>query len=425
MPKPAPPPVDLGIIVALKEEARELLLLAGEREPRDDGAMNSFLFTRGHYRCVVTVVGPMGEMEAARITERQIAIFAPACVVSVGISGGVHKDLRVGDVFIPSHAVQYMQDAKASPLSSGGFHLVPGAPVVEPEFELYTRASGFELSQVALFDRWRADARADLEALIPDAAAREQLLAADLVRADADLLTTGHEASGPVVSAAAAFSTWIQTFDRRIMGLDMETAAVLTVARARAGARPALAIRGISDYGDDRKAKLDDTGKGALRKYAMRNAVRALWALLEAEALPRRAGLTPAALDAEAPPRRAGLTPAAPEAEAPRHVTPAGAGTLPSAPMPSSPVGPPGPAAPPPAAPLTRDQLLDALSRMLPAQFEQLLDRLGVPVGDLAGPMAGQKMRAVDLLRWADQAGALAEVHAAHAEITARRGRRS
>jgi nucleoside phosphorylase len=287
MTKPAVSPVDLGIIVALKEEARELLLLAGEREARDDGTMNSFVFTRGGYRCVVTIVGPMGDMEAARITERQIAVFDPACVVSVGISGGVHKDLRVGDVFIPSHVVQYMQDAKAAPLEAGGFQLVPGAPVVEPSYEAYTRASGFELSQAALFDRWRAEARADLEALIPDAAGREQLFADDLVRADPDLLTTGHEACGPVVSAAAAFSAWIKALDRKIMGVDMETAAVLTVARSRSGARPALAIRGISDYGDHRKEKLDDTGQGALRKYAMRNAVRALWALLDAEVLPR------------------------------------------------------------------------------------------------------------------------------------------
>jgi hypothetical protein len=82
--------------------------------------------------------------------------------------------------------------------------------------------------------------------------------------------------------------------------------------------------------------------------------------------------------------------------------------------------------APPPAAAgviLRRDELLDALGRMLPAQFERLLERVGVPVGDIAGPQAPQGMRAVDVLRWADQAGAVDEVARAHAEITARRPR--
>ncbi|APR86270.1 Hypothetical protein A7982_11619 [Minicystis rosea] len=278
--------VDIGIVIALHEEGKELLALVDRREPCGDGTMNSYLFQRGSYRCVLTIVGPMGETEAARVTERQITIFKPACVVNIGISGGIHKDVRVGDVFVPSHVEQYMQDAKSTPTEQGGFAIVPGAPQVEPSYEAYTRASGFELSHEALFDAWRTEAKADLARLLPDEEKRSKLWATDMVRAEAEILTNGHEACGPVVGAAVAFSEWIRRFNRNIKGLDMESFAVLKVARSREPAVAALVIRGISDYGDHRKEQLDAIGGGALRKYATRNAVRFLWALLDAGALP-------------------------------------------------------------------------------------------------------------------------------------------
>ena len=304
-PMPQPPAtqhVDVGIVIALKEEATQLLDLAGGYVASGDGSMNSYLFTRGSYRCVATLVGPMGEMEAARVTERQITVFDPAAVISIGISGGCHGDLRVGDVYVPQQAVQYLQDAKALPAERGGFHIAPGPPSVQPEFDIYTKASGFDLNHPRLYGRWREDCRRDLEALLPDASVRERLFAEDLVRPEVALVTTGHEASGPVVGAAEAFTTWIRSFERNIKAVDMETAAVLATARSRHPAKPALAIRGISDYGDDRKAKLDAIGSGSLRRYAMRNAVRLLWALLDAEALPLTPRpIAPGAVDAVPP----------------------------------------------------------------------------------------------------------------------------
>ena len=62
---------------------------------------------------------------------------------------------------------------------------------------------------------------------------------------------------------------------------------MLLAAQTRTMPKRALAIRGISDLGDDRKKELDAIEDGLLRRYAMRNAVRLLWALMDAEALPR------------------------------------------------------------------------------------------------------------------------------------------
>jgi hypothetical protein len=62
---------------------------------------------------------------------------------------------------------------------------------------------------------------------------------------------------------------------------------VLAAVYSRADPTRSLILRGISDFGDVRKKKTDAIGAGGLRRYAMRNAVRLLWGLLEAQELPR------------------------------------------------------------------------------------------------------------------------------------------
>jgi nucleoside phosphorylase len=287
-----PRPLDLGIVVALPDELRELLALAGTYTPHHDDDLDAYLFARGPYRCAATLVGDMGEAQAARVTERLIALLDPGSIVVVGVTGGVHDDLRVGDVHVPPQAVQYIQDAKAAPTSAGGFAIVPGAPAYRADYALLAAVRSFEFSHEAAYQRWLGDGRADLATLLP-AAARDRLFKKNLVRPDVRLLADGHVATGPVVGAAAAFSAWIRSHDRNVKSLEMESAAVLLAAQNRHAPRRALAIRAISDLGDHRKQALDQLGGGALRQYAMRNAVRLLFALLDAGAWPRESTAFP------------------------------------------------------------------------------------------------------------------------------------
>ena len=280
-------PITLVIVVALKEETKELLSLVNPHTPRDDGAMNSYVFTRGPHACVVTMVGAMGETEAGRVAERQIACFEPATVITMGISGAIHEDLRVGDVYVPAQAEQYMQDGSARPDGKGGFVIVPGAPASRADNYLHTLVTGFDFNHTDAYDRWRKACRDDLEELLPAAAVRERLVREGVLREAVGMRTDGHEASGPVVVASPEFAAWIRGHDRNVKAADMESAAVLIAAQHRKDPKRALVIRGISDNGDPRKKELDAIGDGALRKYAMRNAVRLLLALLDVGAFPQ------------------------------------------------------------------------------------------------------------------------------------------
>jgi nucleoside phosphorylase len=280
-------PVDIGIVVALREELRELLDLTGGHAPDPYADLDSYLFSRGPYRCAVTLVGEMGSTQASLFTERLTARLDPGVILSIGIAGGVN-DLLAGDVHVPPQAVEYIQDAKASPAGPGGFAIVPGAPAYRADFALLKAARGFEFNHPAAHAAWVAACADDLVELLPDDVKRSALIAERNIRSKVALLTDGHVATGPIVGAAKAFSNWIRSHDRQVKSLEMESAAVLLAAQTRTEPKRALAIRGISDFGDEHKKELDQKGDGVLRRYAMRNAVRLLWALLDVNALPLR-----------------------------------------------------------------------------------------------------------------------------------------
>ena len=124
---------------------------------------------------------------------------------------------------------------------------------------------------------FNACSRRLLESLDEDT--REEMLDANLIRTTPEI-RTGNIASGPIVGATDVFVDWLkERRDRKYLALEMEAAGVLSAAHARS--TETLIIRGISDYSDARKAELDRIGKGALRRYAMNNAIDLLWAYLD------------------------------------------------------------------------------------------------------------------------------------------------
>ncbi len=280
--------VDLGIVIALQEEFRELHDMCGPFTQHKNEKLTSYRFKHGEYQIVAAFVGDMGQSQAGRVADRLIDAWHPESIVSMGIAGGIHDDLRVGDVYVPRQAVEYIQDAKVipKPNAPSEFTLVPGGPARDADFALIEAVRNIEFGHAEIYSRFVAACAQDFEQLLPNESKRKRLIIKDLVRPTVGVLADGHVATGPVVGAAEAFTKWIHGHARNVKALEMETAAVFMSAQQHSNVTRAFAIRGISDYGDDRKAALDKVGEGALRRYAMRNAVRFLWALLDAKVLP-------------------------------------------------------------------------------------------------------------------------------------------
>jgi tetratricopeptide (TPR) repeat protein/nucleoside phosphorylase len=283
--------MDLGIVIALKEEFREFMVLlpvqpAPERDPATGQYGYVFEHPVSHRRCVVTLIGEMNPEPAALQTERLLAHWSPRAVVMLGIAAGIHSDVRVGDVLIASQVDNYLATAKAQGgRTPDSFEFSLGGTVFHADYNLLTQVRNFEFFAPQVFSRWQQDCVQGLTELVPDEAVRTALLKKGLVRAAPDLLDA-HLASDSVVGAAQQFTQWLRSKrDRNLKALDMESAGLMAAAVRRMEPARTLVICGISDYGDERKSDLDAVREGALRRYAMRNATRLLWSLLEAGAL--------------------------------------------------------------------------------------------------------------------------------------------
>jgi nucleoside phosphorylase len=281
--------VDLGIVIALQEDFRELLSLCGTVSQHRSDKLTVYRFNRRQYRVVAAVVGEMGAAPASRVTERMIDAWHPESIASIGVAAGVHDDLRVGDVYAPTQADEYIQDSNASPNPNdpAGCVFVPGGHGRRTDYKIIDAIRNLEVGHSDIYKRFIDGCTDDLKQLVRDADKRQRLLDQSIIRASVRLLADGHVATGPVAAPLEAFTKWVRSHDRHAKALEMETAGVYTSAQEYGKVTRPFAIRGISDYGDDRKKALDEFGDGVLRRYAMRNAVRLLWAMLDGGALPR------------------------------------------------------------------------------------------------------------------------------------------
>lgn len=286
---------DIAVVVALKEELRELWEVTDAPHPWPNstfGAEDYLLSApsdRGRpYRVIVFLMGDMTPPAATQAANRLLA-YRPALAVSLGIACSLDgKDLRLCDVIVPDQVDGY--DAKAKAVDDGNdeWKFERGGEVFRVTDDVVRLADELEFGARVAFDNWGKACAKDLEAMLEE----QDRPIVDALRSGRKLRKTpsivkGHLASGMTVAAAQAFRKWVLQGDRNLKALEMEAVGVLRAAHQRKVPVHTLVLRGISDLGDGDKKALDAIGDGALRKAAMRNATRLLWALMRTGRLPR------------------------------------------------------------------------------------------------------------------------------------------
>lgn len=282
---------DVAVVVALKEEFRILFERFRDRHTHlVDGDRAYYIFDvptqagARSYRCVAVMVGEMGTNRTGVIVEKVLGRWSPSAVVLVGIAGGIHGDVKLGDVIVASEVNNYLEGAKVAGASGSAFQR--GSDSFKTSNGLLDRVRNLEFAGQAHFQRWQAGCGSRRAALPPNANA----LVGDGLLREKPAQREGHIASGPLVVTSSEFVAWIREGDRSCIGVEMEAGGLVIATHMDPSRSEALVIRGVSDFGDDRKAKLDDIGEGVLRQYAMQNAVEFLWCLMEAGVLPQRPG---------------------------------------------------------------------------------------------------------------------------------------
>lgn len=280
---------DIAVLIALKEEFRVFFERIAETHMHlEEEGRSYYRFSAPSragepaYRCVATFIGDMGPNRAGIISEKVLGRWSPSVIAMVGIAGGVHGDVRLGDVVVASQVDNYLEGAKASE-DADGMKIQRAGDEFKTNHELLERVRNFEFVSRPQFARWQATGRARLDGL--GTIAREALLKG-LLR-EVPQQKEGHIASGPLVFASRTMLDWLKDGDRAYLAVEMESGAVMIAAHMDTSQTRALVIRGISDFGDERKTELDAIGAGMFRRYAMENATDLLWSMMSAGLFPR------------------------------------------------------------------------------------------------------------------------------------------
>lgn len=284
-------PVNIGVVIALAEEFGEFYRAFAsppQSEPYDGFTFYRFDYKsadgRVTYRIHTAFIGAMGNDKCALLTDRLINRYGADLVVMLGIAGGMHRDVKLGDVVVAAQVDKFIDSGKA--VGGGPFRIAFGGEAYRATEALLNTLRNFEFASSDLFVTWQKGCAERLAREV-DASAQAQLRSANVLGTVARLHEV-HLAASPVVAASKEFVDWLHTRDRNLKAIDMESGGLMLAAHSQSEPTRTLVLRGISDLADERKQKMDEIGQGGLRRCAMQNATALLLTLLSAGAFAGR-----------------------------------------------------------------------------------------------------------------------------------------
>lgn len=212
----------------------------------------------------------MGHSAAGDAIKDLLAQYDVRMVVCIGIAGGLSGDLRLGDVCYSGQVIDVYENSKAEDAlgEDSGVNLK-----ISPKYystpDAITRSLNYIRTQPDvshLHKEWAQRGGESARELCPDPVIGrdgEEYL-------EQPMCLNGSIACG-FVSKSKAYNDKLEQLDRRLLAIETESGAVFRAAQA--AKIPAIVIRGISDYADASKGKLESSSKGGVRKLAARNAV--------------------------------------------------------------------------------------------------------------------------------------------------------
>jgi nucleoside phosphorylase len=284
-------PIDIAVYVALNEEFNHVLKTVPasptiEEDP--DISATYFIFelddslATKKTKVLLVSAGVMGPPRAAALTAHINSRFRPQNFVVLGISGSLDKGLLLGDVFIPKIVDNYLSVAAATPgEGSGKWSLSTSSGPYRPDSRLLDRVRSFRHIYPSPWQDWKQETDVLADQLLGDK--RSAAIHDNITRDHAALLAEeANLASGELLGRSDAFVEWIKSQDRKYAAMDMESSGVLDVSDLAGKTGPRfIAIRGISDFADERKTQVEADFRGVFRQIAIENAASFLWIAIQ------------------------------------------------------------------------------------------------------------------------------------------------
>jgi nucleoside phosphorylase len=229
---------------------------------------------------VLLSVGRMTEAPVQSAVTDAIRLWRPATTMLVGIAGSLDaKEIRLGDVIVPRRVFGYTEAKAAVVDKKERVRYRPTGHQLDCELSTLARAISMDHAK-----HWRETARRAglrMPKLRPKLLTEEGTAGPRLHLGNNDCLASGNI----VIASRRAAKELLQIFGddigRTLRAVEMEAKGLCEALDRVRPAPPALVVRGISDYADEKKAALEKTSKDGWRRYAAQNAARFLLLLMK------------------------------------------------------------------------------------------------------------------------------------------------
>lgn len=262
----------IGVIIALKEEFRIFNTIMIEESFSQENKGSFFIYKFNNFTIVAVFMGDMGGENASIQTSKLLATYNCSIIINIGIAGALNKDVNVGDIVIADQVESYQKVSKAvQKKDNTTFKLELSGESFKSTRKIVEEIDRLEFQFSKNYIAWKDECSKYLNSILDNDIITE-LLEKKLIL-PSPIAQKGHVASGDTVASSQEFVKLLKTKDRKYLAIEMEAGGVLNTIEKLFSEVNSLIIRGISDLADERKEELDQIGDGALREYAMHNAV--------------------------------------------------------------------------------------------------------------------------------------------------------
>ncbi len=294
--------LDLAFVIALPEEFRFFKDVMGSMKRLTDPRTGQIYYTFqcGDFSCAVLLLGRMGKTTSAQMVERMLHRFNVGTIVSIGIAGSAKPDdINEGDVVVATRVTDFFHRSKVKDhLSKQGemdFTVLTGGSSYQTTQQLVSWVMHMEFSHPEVYNEWKksSDDKAkeifknlavplhfDEERMAKFKEGKERLANVRLHTDDVQIATLD------MVASSKKFAEWLQTSDRNISVIEMESSGVIHTVMQNLSSTRCMVVRGISDLADDEKSRTDEGFGNSNRRISMQNATALIRTLLENRLIP-------------------------------------------------------------------------------------------------------------------------------------------
>lgn len=262
---------DLGLVVPLEEELIQVM----ERFPSVENLSTDTVLCHvvesgdAELRMIVVQQLGMGRTHAINASNFLLNQYDIGLMICLGIAGSLSDDMSLASVCYSGKIADVLDNNKITDVEDDETD-TEFSPHHYDTPDHFTQAISFARTQSEVREhylKWQEEREKVAEEKVP-----EEVPAPDgkMERLGKPKTMPGMIVCG-MVSKSQVYNAKLRKIDRAVLAVETESGGVFSQARAH-GDVPALSIRGISDYADKDKKRLEFVSKGSVRELAASNA---------------------------------------------------------------------------------------------------------------------------------------------------------